>query len=209
MQDTARQDPTKDRLARASIAQINPSGLPDVPTAQDRIGFKPYVRAVGWFLSDAETKPPLTLSIEGPWGSGKSSFMLQLEEELKALEPPGRNQYYIRFNAWRSDKDEALWAAFALTFMKEFERQINFKTRIGANFDLPLRRIEWRRDWFKIAQFTVALMCFVGLTIYTAVHPSILAKADATTLFVGVPWLASLWFGLEKRQKIVRQSALV
>jgi len=108
MQDTAPRNPTKGRLSQEFIAQISPSGLSDVPTAQDRIGFRPYVRAIAWFLSDAETKPPLTVSIEGPWGSGKSSFMLQLEEELKAQELPDNRQHYIRFNAWRSDKDEAL-----------------------------------------------------------------------------------------------------
>src|SRR5205085_10758027 len=54
----------------------------DQPTSEDSIGFTPYVNAIAEFLSNEKTKAPLTLSIEGEWGSGKSSFMLQLEKEL-------------------------------------------------------------------------------------------------------------------------------
>jgi len=77
-------------LEGAHLAQINSTALSDVPTAQDEIGFFPYVRAIAWFLTNANTKPPLTISIEGPWGSGKSSFMLQLENELRAQTPSNR-----------------------------------------------------------------------------------------------------------------------
>jgi predicted KAP-like P-loop ATPase len=51
----------------------------DQPTLDDSLGFSPYVEAIKQFLINPSTKPPLTLSIEGPWGSGKSSFMLQLK----------------------------------------------------------------------------------------------------------------------------------
>src|SRR5437762_2087959 len=95
----------------AALAQVNPTGISDLPTVSDEIGFKPYVRAIAWFLSNEETKPPLTVSIEGPWGSGKSSFMLQLERELRTQNAKKPGYHYVRFNAWRSDKDEALWAA--------------------------------------------------------------------------------------------------
>ena len=202
MQDTTSQNPTKGRLSQEFIAQINPSGLSDVPTAQDRIGFRPYVRAIAWFLSDAETKPPLTVSIEGPWGSGKSSFMLQLEEELKAQELPDNRQHYIRFNAWRSDKDEALWAAFALTFMKQLEGQIDWNRRIRSNFDLLFRRIEWRKDWFTLVKFILISILFVVLTIYVLFNSSIVKDPGVTTVVLGAPWLAILLFALEKSRKL-------
>ena len=34
---------------------------------EDTLGFKPYVEAIAGFFMDVNTKPPLTLSIEGPW----------------------------------------------------------------------------------------------------------------------------------------------
>ena len=57
--------------------------ISDRPTTKDSLGFEPYVIAIAEFLTHPETKPPLTLSIEGEWGSGKSSFMQQLEKEIK------------------------------------------------------------------------------------------------------------------------------
>ncbi|MGB3512094.1 MAG: P-loop NTPase fold protein [Microcoleaceae cyanobacterium] len=55
----------------------------DQPTTKDELGFAPYVIAMAEFLTHQDTKPPLTISIEGEWGSGKSSFMKQLEAEVK------------------------------------------------------------------------------------------------------------------------------
>ncbi|NET41286.1 P-loop NTPase fold protein [Okeania sp. SIO2B3] len=54
----------------------------DQATTEDELGFAPYVIAMAEFLTNENTKPPLTISIEGEWGSGKSSFMKQLEKEI-------------------------------------------------------------------------------------------------------------------------------
>lgn len=57
--------------------------ISDQPAAKDSLGLTPYVIAMTEFLTHSDTKPPLTISIEGEWGSGKSSFMKQLEEQIK------------------------------------------------------------------------------------------------------------------------------
>ncbi len=71
---------------RESILLANNNDLPD---DQDKLGFSPYVAALSEFLTSPHTTPPLTLSIEGGWGSGKSSFMKQLkraiEESIRGL----------------------------------------------------------------------------------------------------------------------------
>ncbi len=56
--------------------------IDDQPTENDTLGFEPYVIAIAEFLTHADTKPPLTISIEGEWGRGKSSFMKQLQTEI-------------------------------------------------------------------------------------------------------------------------------
>ncbi|MEA5535062.1 GUN4 domain-containing protein [Crocosphaera sp. XPORK-15E] len=55
----------------------------DQPATEDALGFTPYVIAMAEFLTHPNTKAPLTISIEGEWGSGKSSFMKQLETQIK------------------------------------------------------------------------------------------------------------------------------
>ena len=54
----------------------------DRASDHDSLGFGPYVRALAGFLTHPNTLPPLTVSIEGEWGSGKSSFMKQLRARL-------------------------------------------------------------------------------------------------------------------------------
>ena len=66
-----------------STAEPNKTvSLGDQPADKDTLGFAPYVIAIAEFLTHPETKAPLTLSIEGEWGSGKSSFMKQLEKQI-------------------------------------------------------------------------------------------------------------------------------
>jgi KAP family P-loop domain len=54
----------------------------DSPASLDTLGFKAYVESVARFLESRSTRPPLTTSIEGEWGTGKSSFMKQLQKRL-------------------------------------------------------------------------------------------------------------------------------
>ncbi|WP_440948472.1 P-loop NTPase fold protein [Methanosarcina sp. T3] len=55
----------------------------DLATGKDRLGFQHYVEAIAEFLTDEDTTSPITLSIEGQWGCGKSSFMRQLKDEIE------------------------------------------------------------------------------------------------------------------------------
>ena len=78
-------------MAESSETSILNTSVGDQAAIQDSLGFTPYVTAIAEFLINEQTKPPLTMSIEGEWGSGKSSFMKQLQKEIelsqqKALE---------------------------------------------------------------------------------------------------------------------------
>lgn len=59
-------------------------GANDQKTVDDSLDFATYVSVLSDFLTDERTKPPLTVSIEGQWGTGKSSFMAMLRDELEA-----------------------------------------------------------------------------------------------------------------------------
>jgi hypothetical protein len=184
----------------AASVQINPTGLSDLPTGNDEIGFKPYVRAIAWFLSNEETKPPLTMSIEGPWGSGKSSFMLQLENELKFQNTGKPGHHYVRFNAWRSDKDEALWAAFALSFIKQLESRKGWQERVSINVRLALTRFDWGQAWPQILRIVLFGATLIALTAYARLHSE---AADLTkTVAFAVSWLVAAHFALDHAKKI-------
>ncbi len=138
-------------------ASIAVGGVSDHVALVDTLGFKPYVRAVAMFLRHKRTTPPFTMSIDGEWGCGKSSFMRQLQTELETPEtlkdqatwvngkpnlPEGwKKPITIWFNPWRHDKDESLWAAFALTCLRVIPKQLGAWGRQAAY---------WRRMWRRI-----------------------------------------------------------
>lgn len=75
--------------APKSVAESTSARLAeDSPSTRDELGFVDYARAIARFLTHPDSKPPLTISIQAPWGGGKTSLMLMIEKELD----PGKNR---------------------------------------------------------------------------------------------------------------------
>jgi phospholipase C len=51
-------------------------------TTNDSLGHYPYAYAIYRFLTDPETSPPLAVSIQAPWGGGKTSLMRMIQAQL-------------------------------------------------------------------------------------------------------------------------------
>jgi len=166
----------------------------DHATAEDSLGFAPYVEAIAAFLTSNATEPPLTISIEGEWGSGKSSFMLQLE---RAIAGPSRRAVFfkelptalggyttpgslwkaiaaawkhkqrstIQFNAWRHDKQDALWAAFALSVSKKLRQRVGAARGWWGDIRLFLMRLTGLRGWLELTLLLVSGLLLV-LSLY-------------------------------------------
>jgi hypothetical protein len=194
-------------------ASVLHASVSDQAASQDTLGFEPYVTAMADFLTNEHTRPPLTLSIEGEWGSGKSSFMLQLKRELhsiaccKRLElatphmaevlkrrdmiprplrrfrilrrwmmpSPPREEVSkimcptVSFNAWRHDKEDALWASFALEFIRQLKRELAWPARVRAHLRLLALRFKWSEGWvvgLRMVLLTSVLIFLTGTVIY-------------------------------------------
>ena len=156
--------------------------LGDEPAAEarsDRLGFQPYVRAVAKFLTDPSTKIPITMSIEGVWGSGKSSFMLLLQEQLRIQ---GKSRI-VAFNAWQYNGDEGLWAAFLNEFDTGLRKNLTLREGFIARFRLVSLRLKWQ-DWL----LSVRALLWMGATLFVllwmlrfAVHGGLSALTRAAS----------------------------
>jgi KAP family P-loop domain len=148
------------RFSSASEAlYAQSSSVGDEATADDSLGFRLYVEALASFLVSPNTHAPLTLSIEGAWGCGKSSFMLQLKKRLKAKSP---DAVAIDFNAWKYEKQEELWAAFALSVARSLREQTPFFRRIRGDILLYCSRIKgFRESVILLAKLLAWLAVFV------------------------------------------------
>lgn len=83
----------------------------DKPTKDDQLNFRDYARILADIALTSET--PTTIGIFGKWGSGKSSLMMMMDELLK-----DKNVHTIWFNAWKYDKEDALWRSLILRIME-------------------------------------------------------------------------------------------
>lgn len=80
----------------------DPIGLND----EDALGLMPIARSMARFLRNTETRPTVAIAVTGPWGSGKTSLMNLVKEELNE-----RDVRSVWFNAWHNQKEDNLLAA--------------------------------------------------------------------------------------------------
>ena len=84
--------------------------LTDHATGTDLLRYEDFQSALHDILTQAET--PLTIGVFGPWGSGKTSLMQMLRQQLEGEGVASRRTVW--FTAWKYDRQDALWRAFIL-----------------------------------------------------------------------------------------------
>ena len=101
-----------------------PHAESDRPSSVDTLHRRHYVKALAALISHPKTQVPLTLGIYGPWGSGKSSFMIQLRD---AISP---KTHCIEFNPWRCQNTSSLWYGLITEIALAMDRKFSFKDRL-------------------------------------------------------------------------------
>jgi photosystem II stability/assembly factor-like uncharacterized protein len=124
----------------------NPAG----PGEQDLLGARLIADSLTRFLTNENTRPPLTLAITGEWGSGKSSVMNYLSANLKrkGLKP-------VWFNAWHHREEPSVLASILANVHKQAIKP--WWRLSGLWFRL---RLLWRRHWL---WKTLLLILFASL----------------------------------------------
>ncbi len=138
------EDRPQDADAEAERFAFGRNVASDLPTVVDRLGFKPVVRALHGLLNDSSTSLPLAIAITAPWGAGKSSVMEQLRGELdKARDGSQRKWTTVRFEAWKYERSERLWAALAKAIYVQSQAQMSAWERLRFRVTLEFRRRGW------------------------------------------------------------------
>jgi hypothetical protein len=88
------------------IAGVGTSDAPIGWSDLDVLGLKPLALALSRFVRNTSTAPPLTIAVIGSWGTGKSSLMNLVAEDLRL-----RGANPVWFNAWHHQKEENILAA--------------------------------------------------------------------------------------------------
>jgi hypothetical protein len=116
--------------------QINPKYLKifgDSPIDNAKyFNFNAYIEAIYRIIVYPENATPLSIVINGRWGSGKTSLMKTLRKKLsdQAENPKSRKIRTVWFNAWKYSETDAMLASLVREIYDEIDRQ-NFFTKQG------------------------------------------------------------------------------
>lgn len=147
--------------ARDSAMSIFSRVSADRPTKIDLLGHRPLMEGLAQVLNDSGTALPITIAVCGQWGAGKSSMMLQLADRLCVNPSPEwqRTWLAVRFDAWRFQGREALWAGLARAIYKQTSRSLGSPWK-RLRFRVHLERL--RRGWFRF--YGGLLVLLIGAT---------------------------------------------
>jgi len=81
---------------QAGYVELRDNLINDAVAEEDYLGFNNTVEVVAKFLKSKNTKLPLTIAIDGAWGTGKSSFMNLLVKKLELTESGRRDNLLNR-----------------------------------------------------------------------------------------------------------------
>ena len=88
------------------IEDIGSSDQPIGWNDPDVLGLSPIARSLSRFVRNQQTEPPLTIAVTGAWGTGKSSLMNLVAEDLRKV-----GTRTVWFNAWHHQKEDHMLAA--------------------------------------------------------------------------------------------------
>jgi hypothetical protein len=154
--------PTSSRSETRQPAQ--PSGrwlYADKPLERgdgDPLGFSAYADALALLMDWKDTSTPLTIAINGPWGSGKTSLAKMAEARLPIGSDWDAPHVVCWFNAWANDDAPHLGAAFAAAVASSANKQRRWWVRLAMPLPSVMLTPEqrWRRRlWLGV--LTVAL----------------------------------------------------
>lgn len=105
--------PGSDPISRPAAQSQTVNPMADKPTSIDQLGRQPFAGAIADKLQiiwednrDSESDAPVMVHLHGPWGSGKSSMINFITENLKNREKPWQ---VVEFNAWQNQHIDPPW----------------------------------------------------------------------------------------------------
>ncbi len=117
----------------------NRVGFNDAAAENDSLGMEKYETGLADFIRRCNT--PMTISIQGEWGTGKSSLMKRVEKDVLENADTAGKIYWINFNTWTFSQfgmDENLPTVFISRLTDELEKS-------GTAKDAPEEKESYRK----------------------------------------------------------------
>jgi hypothetical protein len=134
-----------------SVADLFVSDRPIRRGDPDALDLSSVALGLSRFIRNTKTEPPLTIAVTGQWGTGKSSLMNLLHDDLR-----GYGFRPIWFNAWHHQKEEHLLASLLQRVQTQAVPPLFHRNGLGFRFRLL---------WYRAARFRWAAAIVVALLV--------------------------------------------
>ncbi|WP_326638169.1 P-loop NTPase fold protein [Streptosporangium sp. NBC_01755] len=148
------------RRRRAGLRTVRPRArlTADRWTTEDQLGHRVYAEAIAAFVRHPETRPPLTIGVKGPWGTGKTSLMRMIQD---LLDPGAAGDTPVPIHLPGSRAERALTNAEVLARTGRRPRESAGRAEPDP---LPLRQADWRPTvWFNPWMYQNGEQVWAGL----------------------------------------------
>lgn len=113
----------------------------DNETSEDLLGFKVHANLLINVIND-ETVLPVSIGVFGEWGSGKSSILKMVYDELSKK---SEDTLVLYFNGWVFEGYDDAKAALLESIIKGFEKNEKIKEKVKGEIKKLLKSVDWMR----------------------------------------------------------------
>ena len=167
------------------VAENVPALISDTPIekkSEATLPMRKIVERICAFVRNSNAAAPLTVAVTGRWGTGKSSLMRLVQEDLRNDDSP-----CVWFNAWHHQNETHLFASLMESIRRDAVRanpQSTSELVRSLDFRLNLLHVRYRDRPLDVITSGVIAVLLIGLTCWSLIanfFPGILVPAS----FVG------------------------
>lgn len=173
------------------------SDLPILGSAEDRLGYSAYAEALAELIDSPGVATPLTLSIDAPWGAGKTSLARLIERKVCEWpkvrgDPP---HIVCWFNAWMHSDAPNLGPALAAAVGKTVARDRPIWRHLASPMPSAMLSPDERRRRRVLVVAFAALAAVIAAFAPRALNANfhLSARWIGVAVLAAVPIAASLW----------------
>lgn len=158
------EDAEEDRAFREEVQTHS-----DEPTARDRLGRRPFAQALVERMDDVRQQGSpdgFAVHIHAPWGAGKTSILLMMEQVMTdATRPPEKQWTVVHFNAWKNERRKPPWWPLIQQTYASCRDTLRRKGKWFRWLSVKSCWISWRlrADWFP---YMVAALAFSAILYF-------------------------------------------
>ena len=120
----------------------------DNPASLDLLAFSPIAETVASALLDDQLDP-VVLGVSGRWGSGKTTVLQLVREELGRLDDEGSKILVVSTDPWRYDPATGIKESLISEVLTALEGEVNGDAADGSAAKQLFTRLVKRVDWAK------------------------------------------------------------